>query len=117
MTDARRIVAQFSCGAASAVATKLALAQHGDNCVILNAFLLEEHQDNRRFAADCERWFGRSITVLRDERVAVLLQSQDDQHIAAAAYRLRELLIASKDGQEFVKARAAKLLAAEGVAA
>lgn len=63
-----RVVAQFSCGAASAVATKLAIAQHGDRCVIVNAFLLEEHEDNRRFAADCERWFGRAITVLRNER-------------------------------------------------
>lgn len=63
-----RIVCQFSCGAASAVATKLALAQYGDRCEIVNAFLLEEHQDNRRFATDCENWFGREITVLRDEK-------------------------------------------------
>lgn len=63
-----RIVAQFSCGAASAVATKLALAEHGDRVVILNAFLANEHPDNRRFLADCERWFGRQVTVLRDER-------------------------------------------------
>lgn len=62
-----RIVAQFSCGAASAVATKLVLAKHGD-VAIVNAFLLEEHTDNRRFADDCERWFGRPITVLRDEK-------------------------------------------------
>lgn len=65
-----RIVAQFSCGAASAVATKLALARYGatHDVQIINAFLLEEHTDNRRFAADCEGWFGRPITVLRDER-------------------------------------------------
>ena len=64
-----RIVCQFSCGAASAVATKLALAQYGDReVVIINAFVLEEHPDNRRFLADCEKWFGRSVTVLRDER-------------------------------------------------
>lgn len=43
-----RIVCQFSCGAASAVATKLALAQYGDSCVIVNAFLSNEHSDNRR---------------------------------------------------------------------
>ena len=66
MTD--RIVCQFSCGAASAVATKLALAQHGDRCEIINAYLKNEHPDNRRFLADCERWFGRPITVLRDEK-------------------------------------------------
>lgn len=63
-----RIVAQFSCGAASAVATKLALAQYGDRVVILNAYIEEEHPDNRRFAADCERWFGQQIVNLRDTK-------------------------------------------------
>lgn len=63
-----RIVCQFSCGAASAVATKLAIAQYGDRVVIVNAFIEEEHPDNRRFAADCERWFGRPIVNLRDEK-------------------------------------------------
>ncbi len=59
-----RIVCQFSCGAASAVATKLALAEYGDRVVILNAFIKEEHPDNRRFLADCERWFEREIVVV-----------------------------------------------------
>lgn len=63
-----RIVAQFSCGAASAVATKLAIAEHGDSVTIINAFIAEEHEDNRRFAADCERWFGRPIVNLRDTK-------------------------------------------------
>lgn len=65
-----RIVCQFSCGAASAVATKLALAQFGvtHDVQIVNAFIKEEHADNRRFLADCERWFGRAVTVLRDEK-------------------------------------------------
>lgn len=62
-----RVVCQFSCGAASAVATKLALSESPD-ALIVNAFIKEEHEDNRRFLADCERWFGRSITVLRDEK-------------------------------------------------
>lgn len=62
-----RIVCQFSCGAASAVATKLAIAKYTD-VAIVNAFLVEEHADNRRFAADCEQWFGMPITVLRDEK-------------------------------------------------
>lgn len=63
-----RVLAQFSCGAASAVATKLALAQYGDRVTIINAFIKNECADNRRFLADCERWLGRSITVLRDEK-------------------------------------------------
>lgn len=65
-----RIVCQFSCGAASAVATKLALAEYSvtHDVQIVNAFLANEHEDNRRFAQDCEAWFGRPITVLRDEK-------------------------------------------------
>lgn len=69
MTIDSRIVCQFSCGAASAVATKIALAVYGtDRCVILNAYIEEEHPDNRRFAADCEAWFGWPITNLRDTK-------------------------------------------------
>lgn len=66
----KRIVCQFSCGAASAVATKLAIEQYGSthDVQIVNAFIVQEHEDNRRFLADCEKWFGRTITVLRDEK-------------------------------------------------
>ncbi|WP_122575223.1 hypothetical protein [Pseudomonas viridiflava] len=69
-TATSRIVAQFSCGAASAVATKLALADYGatHDVQIPNAFLANEHEDNRRFLADCEVWFGSPVTVLRDEK-------------------------------------------------
>ena len=62
-----RIVCQFSCGAASAVATKLTLAQH-PNAIILNAYIENEHPDNRRFMLDCEKWFNKPITILRDEK-------------------------------------------------
>lgn len=64
-----RIVCQFSCGAASAVATKLTLAKH-PGALIVNAYLKNEHPDNRRFLAQCEGWFGQAITVLRDEKYA-----------------------------------------------
>jgi len=65
-----RVICQFSCGAASAVATKLAIAMYGhsNDIQVINAFIQEEHPDNRRFLADCERWFGRKIIVLRDEK-------------------------------------------------
>lgn len=65
-----RIVCQFSCGAASAVVTKLALAEYGSthDVQIINAFLANEESDNRRFAQDCETWLGQPITVLRDEK-------------------------------------------------
>ena len=65
-----RIVCQFSCGAASAVATKLALAQYGGtrDVQIVNAFIKQEHEDNRRFLADCETWFTKSIVQLREQK-------------------------------------------------
>lgn len=63
-----RVVAQFSCGAASAVATKLALEQYGDRVHVINAFVADEEEDNRRFLADVERWLGVKIVVLRDEK-------------------------------------------------
>lgn len=64
-----RIACHFSCGAASAVATKLTIAQYGhERVTIYNAFIVEEDADNRRFLADCEKWFAHSVTVLRDEK-------------------------------------------------
>ena len=62
-----RVVCQFSCGAASAVAAKLTLVTHPD-AVLLNADVENDDRDNRRFLADCEKWLGRSITVLRDTK-------------------------------------------------
>lgn len=65
----KRMVCQFSCGAASAVATKLILSEYpAEQVFIVNAFIKEEHEDNRRFLADCEKWFAHPITVLRDEK-------------------------------------------------
>lgn len=65
----RRIVSHFSCGAASAVATKLVLGEYPrEEIVIFRAWIKEEHEDNDRFSADCERWFGHPVTVLRDEK-------------------------------------------------
>src|SRR6185312_12649239 len=64
-----RIVCHFSCGAASAVATKLTLAEFPSReVVIYNAFIVEEDADNRRFLADCEKWFEHPVTVLRDTK-------------------------------------------------
>lgn len=64
-----RIVCQFSCGAASAVATKLMLVENPNTpLLIVNAFVEEEDDDNRRFLGDCEKWFEHPIMVLRDSR-------------------------------------------------
>ena len=63
-----RIVCHFSCGAASAVAAKIILDEQRDNVCIVNAFVLEEHEDNQRFLRDCEAWFNHPIIVLRNEK-------------------------------------------------
>jgi len=65
-----RIVCNFSCGAASAVATKIAIAEHSgkSEVAVVNAFVKEEHDDNRRFLADCQQWFEQPIVQLRDEK-------------------------------------------------
>lgn len=36
--------------------------------LVVNAFIREEHEDNRRFLADCEKWFNHPVVVLRDEK-------------------------------------------------
>jgi 3'-phosphoadenosine 5'-phosphosulfate sulfotransferase (PAPS reductase)/FAD synthetase len=64
-----RIVCHFSCGAASAVATKLALAQFRDNeIVIAYAETGSEDPDNSRFMKECEKWFGRDVIRLKNKK-------------------------------------------------
>jgi hypothetical protein len=63
-----RIVYWFSCGTASAVNTMLGLAKyrHGNHVIrVARCIVAEEHPDNDRFAADCERWFDWPIENLR----------------------------------------------------
>lgn len=64
-----RIVCWFSCGAASAVATKLAIAENAGKLPLIVAYteVVEEHPDNKRFLAECAEWFGCEIVVLRNE--------------------------------------------------
>lgn len=62
-----RVIAWFSRGAASAVATKLAIADHGDDVVVACIALKSEHPDSARFAADCQEWFGQEIVYRHSE--------------------------------------------------
>lgn len=65
-----RVVSYFSCGAASAVATKLALAEcqkRGDIFRVINFEIKEEHPDNARFLKDCENWFGVPIRIVGND--------------------------------------------------
>lgn len=49
------------------MAAKLTLATY-PNVELVNAFIKEEHEDNRRFLVDCERWLGVPIAVLCDTK-------------------------------------------------
>ena len=63
-----RVVSWFSCGAASAVATRLALDAHGaENFVIGYCEVIEEHPDNKRFLAECQDWFNHPITIMGND--------------------------------------------------
>lgn len=65
-----KIVSWFSCGAASAVATKILLAKaqaKGWEVKVVRIVIAEEHEDNDRFSADCEQWFGVPIVNLKSE--------------------------------------------------
>jgi hypothetical protein len=63
-----RIICWFSCGAASAVATKIALDVFGVDHPVLPVYCdtsKSEHPDNERFISDCERWFNAPVTRIK----------------------------------------------------
>lgn len=62
-----RTVAWFSCGAASAIAAKLAL-QDDPETVVARCVIGNEHPDNWRFARDVARWLDRPIVELTSPR-------------------------------------------------
>ncbi|MCP5009405.1 MAG: hypothetical protein GY942_05445 [Aestuariibacter sp.] len=62
-----RIVSWFSCGAASAVATKLVIAE-GNPVTVAYCEVKEEHPDNARFLSECQEWFGQDILVLGNDK-------------------------------------------------
>jgi len=58
-----RRIAHFSCGAASAVATKLTQPDE-----IWYASTGAEDEDNARFMRDCQEWFDQEIKVIKSEK-------------------------------------------------
>jgi hypothetical protein len=58
----------FSCGAASAVAAKMAVAKHPDCEVLYCDTLKYEHPDNMRFLNDVSKWIGKPITILASKK-------------------------------------------------
>ena len=62
-----KYICWFSCGAASAVATKIALKKY-KNVRIIYQDTGSEHPDNKRFLKDCEQWFGQEIEITKSEK-------------------------------------------------
>jgi 3'-phosphoadenosine 5'-phosphosulfate sulfotransferase (PAPS reductase)/FAD synthetase len=71
VSKSSRIMCLFSCGAASAVATKMAIdeniKQYNKPLIIVNNFVQEEHEDNLRFLRDCESWYNHDIMITKNE--------------------------------------------------
>lgn len=63
-----RVVHWFSCGAASAVAGKLARAEYPGRVVHVYTDPGSEHSDSKRFLADVERWYDAPVIVLKSEK-------------------------------------------------
>lgn len=61
-----RTVCWFSCGAPSAVAAKIAISE--GPAIVVYTEVIEEHEDNKRFLADCEKWLGQSIVRIKNEK-------------------------------------------------
>lgn len=64
-----RVLVWFSCGAASALAAKMAVKEYGDRCEVLYCDTFAyEHPDNKRFFDDVQRWLDREIKVIRSDK-------------------------------------------------
>jgi len=65
----KRVVCWFSCGAASAVATMLALREYGpENCAIVYQDTGSEHPDNARFLDEFQRKTNTNIEVIKSDK-------------------------------------------------
>jgi 3'-phosphoadenosine 5'-phosphosulfate sulfotransferase (PAPS reductase)/FAD synthetase len=83
-----RIVCRFSCGAASAVATKMTLAKYPEREIVIHySDTRSEHPDNERFIRDCEAWFGKPVERLTSEYYADVWDVWEKEKIIAQGSR------------------------------
>lgn len=83
MSEARVIV-WFSCGAASAVAARLAIEKYGERVIVVHCdTLASEHPDNRRFYGDVQWWIGREIITIRSEKYQTVDEVIEDRSYLA----------------------------------
>lgn len=70
-SNSPRVIAWFSCGAASAVAAKKAIEKYGSAVeVVYCNTMVSEHDDNVRFMADVENWLGVKVLRLSSDKYA-----------------------------------------------
>ena len=62
-----RAVVWFSCGAASAIASKLAVKKY-KNIDIVYCDAGGEHESNKKFLQNVENWIGKDITILKSDK-------------------------------------------------
>jgi len=67
-SNKQRTLVWFSCGAASAVAAKMAVEEYPECEVLYCDTLKYEHPDNTRFLSDVEKWIGKKITILKSDK-------------------------------------------------
>jgi hypothetical protein len=60
-------IAWFSCGAASAVMSRILSKQIPDLHIVYNR-VENEHKDNWRFLTDCSNWMGREIEITQSKK-------------------------------------------------
>lgn len=70
-----RMLCWFSCGAASAVATKRAIEHFGSTHEVVPVCCdtrPSENSDNYRFSSACEEWFGRPIVFISNDQYSTV---------------------------------------------
>lgn len=66
-----RVLAWFSCGAASAVMARMMVEKYGDRCQVVNCNMeKDEHEDNKRFMREVEPWIGSRIIQISSKKYA-----------------------------------------------
>ena len=63
----KKIIGWFSCGVTSAIACKLLLKKY-ENVEFYYTDTGSQDDDSIRFLHDCENWYGKKITILRNEK-------------------------------------------------
>jgi len=64
--DLNRVVVWFSAGDASAVAARLTVDKYPD-AMLVYIDTGSEHEDNRRFIHDIEKWTGKTVYIIKSE--------------------------------------------------